>query len=122
MVKPLLQEFIKSNPEVKQIKWTQYTPYFNDGEACVFGVRGFGFYFDGDDLDDHWGDHEIYGEYDSKYNADTRAKCTKATYEACMNLESELHKLQDSLQDLFGDHVEVTVTADGVETSEYDHD
>lgn len=27
------------NKNIKAIYWTQYTPYFNDGEACVFRVN-----------------------------------------------------------------------------------
>ncbi|UDL15302.1 hypothetical protein SEA_KUDEFRE_73 [Gordonia phage Kudefre] len=26
-------------PEVEAVRWEQYTPYFNDGDACEFGVR-----------------------------------------------------------------------------------
>ncbi len=28
-------------PEVKSISWTQYAPYFNDGDACVFHVHDY---------------------------------------------------------------------------------
>jgi hypothetical protein len=24
---------------VESVRWTQYTPYFNDGEPCVFGAN-----------------------------------------------------------------------------------
>jgi hypothetical protein len=36
---PGLQEFMEAHPDVKAIGWTQYTPYFNDGEECIFGVH-----------------------------------------------------------------------------------
>ncbi|MBM4707887.1 hypothetical protein GS982_01575 [Rhodococcus hoagii] len=26
-------------PEVEAVRWEQYTPYFNDGDACEFGIR-----------------------------------------------------------------------------------
>ncbi|WP_074344742.1 hypothetical protein [Mycobacteroides abscessus] len=26
-------------PEVVSVRWTQYTPYFNDGDACTFSVH-----------------------------------------------------------------------------------
>jgi hypothetical protein len=26
--------------EIAGVKWTQYTPYFNDGDACVFSANG----------------------------------------------------------------------------------
>lgn len=33
-----LQAFLDKHPERQSIGWSQYTPYFNDGDACVFGV------------------------------------------------------------------------------------
>jgi hypothetical protein len=33
--------FFAANPEVKRIHWLQYTPYFNDGDECVFSVHDF---------------------------------------------------------------------------------
>jgi len=32
------KEFFNETP-VQAVIWTQYTPYFNDGEECVFGVN-----------------------------------------------------------------------------------
>lgn len=32
-------EKFKANPSVKCMIWTQYTPYFNDGEPCTFSVH-----------------------------------------------------------------------------------
>lgn len=31
--------FFDSTPEIKSLQWTQYTPYFNDGEECIFSVN-----------------------------------------------------------------------------------
>jgi ArsR family metal-binding transcriptional regulator len=28
-------------PQVESISWTQYTPYFNDGDACEFSVNSY---------------------------------------------------------------------------------
>ena len=39
----LLQDEVFSKyPEVKALAWTQYTPYYCDGESCVFGVNAYG--------------------------------------------------------------------------------
>lgn len=39
-VSPALCEFVKTHSDViTSITWTQYTPYFNDGEACEFRVN-----------------------------------------------------------------------------------
>lgn len=29
---------VVTNPQVKRFGWKQYTPYFNDGDECVFGA------------------------------------------------------------------------------------
>lgn len=34
-------EFFEAHPEASAILWTQYTPYFNDGEACTFDINDF---------------------------------------------------------------------------------
>lgn len=39
----LLQDEVFSKyPEVKALAWTQYTPYYCDGESCEFGVNAYG--------------------------------------------------------------------------------
>lgn len=38
-LKPALIEFITKYPEIRAFAWTQYAPYFNDGEPCVFSVH-----------------------------------------------------------------------------------
>lgn len=38
-------------PQVEAIKWAQYTPYFNDGDECVFAVHEPGVVFEGQDPD-----------------------------------------------------------------------
>jgi hypothetical protein len=36
---PLMQALL-DDPTIESFGWTQYTPYFNDGEPCVFHVSG----------------------------------------------------------------------------------
>lgn len=38
-LKPIFSGFMEANPAVKAIFWTQYTPYWNDGEECFFSVN-----------------------------------------------------------------------------------
>ena len=33
------KEVFKKHPELKSFSWTQYTPYFNDGDECVFNAH-----------------------------------------------------------------------------------
>lgn len=37
----MLTEFFKANPTVGVLHWQAYTPYFNDGDECVFSIHGF---------------------------------------------------------------------------------
>lgn len=37
---PIFQAVL-DDPEVEYFGWTQYTPYFNDGETCRFSAHGF---------------------------------------------------------------------------------
>lgn len=117
-VKPLLQAFIKSNPQVAEVRWSQYTPYFNDGDECVFRVNDPYFKFVGDESDegyDTWSMcHETYGPTPGTVSVETKASCEK--------LAEALNAIEDALNELFGDHVEVVVTPDGVEVEEYSHD
>lgn len=39
MIKQLFAEFFAAAPDVKCVAWTQYAPYFNDGEPCTFSVH-----------------------------------------------------------------------------------
>lgn len=56
-------------PDVESVGWTQYTPYFNDGEPCHFGINTdvYGIYVNdecGYDLgDEEWAKHEDVREY-----------------------------------------------------------
>jgi hypothetical protein len=60
-LKEYFAEFWEKNPAIKAIHWSQYAPYFNDGDPCTFSVHDP--YFtnaEGDDLDDlsRWGEYD----------------------------------------------------------------
>jgi len=39
LFKKTTKNFFDSVPEIKAFYWSQYTPYFNDGDECVFSVN-----------------------------------------------------------------------------------
>ena len=39
-------------PDLKSIHWTQYTPYFNDGDECEFGVHEICFTYGADETEE----------------------------------------------------------------------
>lgn len=97
--------FAKST--IKSLTWQQYTPYFNDGEECEFSanVRYLVINIGEDNEDDEAGlTHE-----DKKLLDEVK--------ETLCSIDQNFYR------DLFGNHVEVTLTAEGVEVVEYsDHD
>lgn len=116
-VGPGLQQFLKDHPELESVRWTQYTPYFNDGDTCKFGIHEL--YFRPSDEDEQAAlDDSDYGDgYSSIYEARGRS------YHADLSaLESALSAAEPEMLSVFGDHVQVTVTADGVDVEEYEHE
>lgn len=111
--------FFQQFPEVESFRWTQYTPYFNDGEPCVFSVHDW--YTvnltNGDQLEDVY-----YSEYLNRRNAEAGNEPDLET-----RVANTLHDLlgevdEDTMLALFGDHAQVIVSRNGIDVEEYDHD
>ena len=140
--------FFKAYPEVGMIRWTQYTPYFNDGEACEFSVGTPAFFFAGQDPEEIEDTYEynawnkpskwMYEEAKNggKYAADYQAEIdkydnmVKALGPRLKEIQEGIRKFQELFNDiedgtmlgLFGDHVQVSATANGIDIDEYDHE
>ena len=120
-------------PKVKSFGWNQYTPYFNDGDTCTFSVNTNWIYINGISVDDSdWVNETTITNYGT-WNRE------KKMYEGRtevpnLNYDEELSKASDEISEFlsnfdneffmsqFGDHVEITVTAEGVSVDEYEHD
>lgn len=108
-------DFFAEYPTVEAFRWQQYTPYFNDGEACEFGVHGIEIQLKGhttSGYDDEDGFDEISTYDDIAMNA------------AIAEWFETLHGdgMKTVFEQVFGDHVRVTVTPDNIEIEEYEHD
>lgn len=105
-VKAFLKDYFDQHPEVYGIKWAQYTPYFNDGEPCVFGLSDIYIFKT----------QEAFESEDDMYDNDGA--------EACYGEEPEasLSEVEDLLQAAFGDHAQVCVTREKIDVEEYQHD
>lgn len=130
----LTKELFQTFPELKSIGWKQYTPYFNDGEACEFRSMH--------DYPTINGNDENYGESkqeDSVLDIVTlgsetiwkrgEGNVTNPDYnpyykEIVDTVKEFLNQFDDEdMKDLFGNHVSIDITENGVEVVDYDdHD
>jgi hypothetical protein len=101
-----VQRLFKVHADVRAIRWVQYTPYFNDGEPCVFSADVSGVMLDSDE-----GEIEDF-EFEENYSHP---------------MAKALGELTDTLDEVFeacfGESAQVTIYRDGkVEIEEYSHD
>lgn len=111
------QKLFDQFPGLIGFRWTQYTPYFNDGDPCRFRAStdypeiAFDEIADEDDPDEKYVEH--YAPKESKEPSDVAARGVKEFL--CVFDDHDY-------EEMFGDGVQVTVTAEGIETDDYDHD
>jgi len=60
----IVKQFFEECPKVQAVVWSQYTPYFNDGEECIFGMNEAHFIVEGFDEDDLRNPYEYEDEKD----------------------------------------------------------
>lgn len=112
---------------VEAVRWEQFTPYFNDGDACEFGTHELGVKFVGEDTA---GDYEdgflngwIIGYRDSSGNYPYRPDSVSTEKATAFNEAApNLARYEDVLRENFGDPAQVTATTDGFSVEFYDHD
>jgi len=141
MFKETMKDFFDKNTGITALKWTQYTPYFNDGEPCEFRVNSVTFTnASPEELDNvtHYGEYEGEDEtvwaaegisytLKSKYHVNDAAKI-RATggidVDSCDLIDKMIQssEMEEIMQEMFGDHVQITATRDGFNVEDYDHD
>lgn len=134
-LQPLLQAVLDEST-ITEFGWSQYTPYFNDGDACTFSVHSLWVRTDADtdaelyDLDVDYG-HPTLGKRPAAYNRETNAReygayegPDEARHDRCHALDKAIQsgEFDDVLLDAFGDHAQVTVRRDGIQVDSYEHD
>lgn len=122
-----VKNFFKVVPKMKAITWVQYSPYFNDGDECIFHVRGvsvlnfvpdyFSRHYE-DDLSDDNNEAIVVGDY-STFNEEL---LSADELEACKAVQNFISDNEDLMYELYGNHVSVRITANGTEVDDYDHD
>lgn len=119
-------------PQLETIAWTQYSPYFNDGDECTFSVHACTF------SNAHADEFNLWGEFNDKEDAkekqywaigdewydDEDANAPDGLRDVHTQFDSILQsaEFEDILHEMFGNHVKVICTKTGIDTEEYDHD
>lgn len=125
--KETTKEFFDANPQVTAITWKQFTPYFNDGDECVFQVYPAAFTNAPDPENVRWGEYD--GEEENVWVYDTDYGSTDIP-EGAINVEMadafsgmlQTGEMESVMKAMFEDHVTVTATREGFEVEEYSHD
>jgi len=103
-------EFFAAYPEVEAIKWQQYTPYFNDGEACYFGVCEPEIKLTmSDEFKEMWAFRETSS---AVFYADVQK----------LSGIIQSSSMESVLKAVFGDHSEITVYPDRIDVETCDHE
>jgi hypothetical protein len=143
MFKEITKEFFDKNPGITGVVWTQYTPYFNDGDTCEFSVGEPTFTnAPVDELSENvrWGEYEgdtegVWScdnvsyvlESDRPYFTETANMIRAAggvDAESCDLFAKAIgsREMEDVMLAMFGDHSKVIATRDGFDVEEFDHD
>lgn len=128
-------------PGVRGLVWEQYTPYFNDGDSCEFSLNDVRVILEGDDDKDGYDEDREYSTGWSGWDlhsggawpahdgsnwdevqwitlpGDTSAR---AVLELIKSLKSDAW--ESVARANFGDHAQVTATAEGFNVEYYEHD
>ncbi|WP_212841123.1 hypothetical protein [Catellatospora sp. IY07-71] len=136
-LQPLVRALVDDDAVV-EFGWKQYTPYFNDGEACVFDAWGFWVRTTADDADagvedlgvgeydephptlgGPWLDRGQYPYTEHPYEGDDPERYGRARALADAVGSGAF---DDVLLEAFGDHATVRVRRTGITVEFYDHD
>lgn len=140
LFKGMTKEFFDKNPGITAVTWVQYTPYFNDGEPCVFSVGDVSFTNASDPEDINYGEYEGEEEgawaatnlthvmnSDREWYRETREAILAAggvDVESCDELSNAImsSEMEDVMLAMFGDHARIIATREGFTVDEYEHD
>jgi hypothetical protein len=127
------KQIFETCPQLDSVSWTQYTPFFNDGDTCEFSVNtGYlevnGKYTDEDDslsptvIKSRGTYNRNLGVYEGRVE-EPNPNYNKTLSDSVDMMSKFLEVFdEDFYKSQFGDHVKVTITKEGIDTEEYDHE
>lgn len=133
LIESVIGKFFDDNPRAKIVSWEQYTPYFNDGDVCAFGMREVNVFIDGisneSDSDWDWLPYVPSGRGTSDWSRkvwdewEARSEEDKDAIIRATEFASKLASVEEFLEAAFGDHVRITARREGIFVEGYtDHD
>ncbi len=117
-----LVELFDKYSNLESFGWNQYTPYFNDGDECIFRANIDYIDINGESYDD------MDDVRETRWDSATRSQVPNPMFNADKaNMIKEIKSILKSvdrefLKEAYGDHVEVVVTRQGSEVNDYEHD
>lgn len=129
IVKTPINDFFNENPNVTYVCWTQYIPYWNDGEECEFDINDLYFTNFGGSIDEilerfEYG--ELYEEEEDKKNG-VWVECVssyqnKNPTKSYKNFDSLIRGNSVIFEKAFGSHSMVVLSKDSIDIFNYEHD
>ncbi len=133
----LIEDFSKNvflkYPKLESFGWTQYTPYFNDGDTCVFSANTDYLMINGEYAEEsnwysetnviNWGNYDRVNKTYVGRVEEPNKNYNKELFEACEEIRNFLCNFDnDFYMSKYGDHASITVTPLGVNIEECEHD
>ncbi len=135
----MAKQLFDAYPQLDQFKWNQYTPHWNDGDTCEFSANTDDLdinnchYYDTlkDEVEHYCGtckkEYPMNVKFCPEDGAAVQTKTIKKTIEDWESLRKDVRAFLGCFEDadfqtLFGDHVEVKVTRQGISVEGYDHE
>jgi hypothetical protein len=100
------KEIFKKHPELKSFSWTQYTPYFNDGDECVFNA--YTDYLIINDSEQEESVHEVRQFLDALNNPEKAIKQLQKRIEEYKNKKWDYTYINDEIQRIQKGSIEKT--------------
>lgn len=127
-LKDVFKHFWDENPGINVVIWTQYAPYFNDGDACVFRINDLTFSnaVEEDDINDlDWGEYE--GETEGvwacgNWKIDEISKNHAGVNEESVKLLCKFihsNPMENVLEMTFGSDNRIVATREGFTSEDY---
>lgn len=102
----------------KQVIVTAYTPYFNDGDVCEYGIQSVNGV-----ITEDFDNYSEYYSYESEYNTDPSTETPVMPYDSCIGIRNFIRQNLTLFEELFGEGMFV-FKSDGtfIEDLDFDHE